>query len=204
MEVEKIRDSRYEILIIINIVFGLVILFLLYTNITIKERYAQANFQTQTVAEDGASSTSSDTIPKNLEKPVIINGDFEQGGPGWKYQLTTQKEDNGNHYVINNYNWNITQDLQLIPNENYELIAYIKKGNATKPARIAFAFYDVNGTRLNTYYNIEYVPKGNDWEEIIPHIINIPNNAALSKIYLLTDDVNGFHCFDNIRLTRIR
>ncbi|TEB09525.1 hypothetical protein [Pelotomaculum propionicicum] len=202
---KKIRDRRYEILIILNIVFGLVILFLLYTNTTLKERYVRTNFQTQTVAKDGISSDPTDTSQNNLEKPVVINGDFEQGGLGWNNQNAIQCENNGNHYIANGYNWDITQDIQLIPNVNYKLFAYIKKGTATGPARIAFTFHDVNGIRLNTYYNIEYVPKGNGWEEIPPQIIQIPKNTTLSRIYLLTEDgKKGFHCFDNIRLTRMR
>ncbi|WP_027364777.1 hypothetical protein [Desulfotruncus alcoholivorax] len=133
-------------------------------------------------------------------KSYIVNGNFEQGSLGWGNQNAIQKEDDGNHYVINNYNWLIKQDLNLLANKTYEIGATIKRGTATGPARIVITFLDVNGKRLNKYYNINYTNQSEGWEEIPHQSITVPENAAKARIYLLSKDKKGYYCFDNIRI----
>lgn len=144
---------------------------------------------------------SVDDSSSNLEKSLVVNGDFEQGGLGWS-NPAIQKEENENHYVVNNYNWSIKQDLNLLPNTTYEVSAYTKKGTAIAPARFVFTFLNVKGKRLPQYYDLKYQPNGSDWEEIPHQLIVVPDNAAKTRIYLLTGDKKGFHCFDNIKIIK--
>lgn len=178
-------------LIIINIIFGFTILFLLYSSINIKKQVNPAN---QELSHESLNSNI-------LEENVIINGDFEQGGLGWNNDYALREEEDGNHYIINNHSWLIKQDMDLLPGDTYKVRALTKKGTAVGPARIAFAFFDGNSKKLPEYYNIQYMHQGSEWEEI-NKVISIPSNAAKTRIYLLTDDEKGFHCFDNIRITR--
>ncbi len=195
-EGEKIKDNKYLILILINIIFGFIILFLLYSNINFNK---QEDSATQQLSQQSGLEDSNINI---LGKNVITNGDFEQGGLGWNNDYALREEANGNHYIINNYSWLIRQDMNTLPGTAYKVQVLTKKGSAAGPARIAFLFFDGDGTKLPEYYNIEYMHQSNDWEEI-NKIISIPSNASKTRIYLLTNDENSFHCFDNIRITHV-
>jgi len=193
--VRKIKENRYALLIILNAIFGITILFLLYSNFSIKKQFA-LNTQTtspQTLAKEKLTNN-------DLLTSFIVNGNFEQGVLGWNNQNAIQKETNGNHYVINNYNWLIKQDLNLLANKTYEISASIKRGTATGPARIVLTFLDVNGKRLNKYYDINYTYQGDNWENIPHQLITVPENTSKSRIYLLCKDKKGYYCFDNIRI----
>lgn len=113
-----------------------------------------------------------------------------------------EQEENGNHYIMNNYNYHISQEIDLIPHTTYEISAQTKKGTAQGPARIVFSFYDVNGSRIAQYYDIKHVHQSPDWEQIPNQFITVPDNAASTKIFLLCNDPKGYHCFDNITITR--
>lgn len=135
-------------------------------------------------------------------EPVILNGDFEKGDLGWGNPGAIQKEDNGNHFIINNCSWEVRQEMDLLPHTTYAVSAYTKKGTAQGPARIAFTFLDVNGVKLPQFYDIKYTHIGNGWEKIPQQFIMVPKNAATAWIYLLSEDPKGYHCFDNVMVTR--
>lgn len=185
------------ILIIINVIFGFIILSLLYANINIKKHIAVDNQNNTPDTEISTSDNSS-----SFEQSLVVNSDFEQGGIGWNNTYAIQKEDDGNHYIINNYNWLIRQELNLFPNTTYKISAYTKKGTAKGPARMVLSFIDVNGNKLPQYYDMEYLHEGFDWEEIPPKLIVVPDKAAKTRIYLLSNDNKGFHCFDDIMITK--
>ncbi|WP_092472217.1 hypothetical protein [Desulfotruncus arcticus] len=192
---KKIKDNRYALLIMVNVVFGIAILFLLYANFSIKQQ-SPSNASTAAPQSPANDSSTSDDLLTSL----IVNGNFEQGALGWSNPKAIQKEANGNHYIINNYNWLIKQDLNLLVNKTYEISASIKRGTATGPARIVITFLDVNGKRLNKYYDINYTNQGAGWEEIPNQLITVPENTSKARIYLLCKDKKGYYCFDNIRL----
>jgi len=133
---------------------------------------------------------------------VILNGDFEKGSLGWRNPEAIQKEDNGNHYIINNCSWEVCQEMNLLPHTTYAVSANTKKGTAQGPARIAFSFLDINGVKLPQFYDIKYTHTGGGWEKIPRQFIMVPKNAATAWIYLLSEDPKGYHCFDNITVTR--
>jgi len=135
-------------------------------------------------------------------EPAILNGDFEKGDLGWGNPGAIQQEDNGNHYIINNSSWGVRQEMNLLPHTTYAVSAYTKKGTAQGPARIAFAFLDVNGAKLPQFYDIKYTHIGNDWEKIPQQFIMVPKNDATAWIYLLSEDPKGYHYFDNVLVTR--
>lgn len=190
----KIKNSKYKYLLILNVISGFIILTLLYTNINTPNPIDQTNLQHQQVLP---KNTYTDTV----EKLFILNGNFEEEALGWNNQSEVKKENSGNHYITNNHSWLINQDLNLLPNTTYKVNAQIKKGTAEGAARIAFTFYDINDEKLPLYYNITYVPESTAWEKIPQYSIRIPENTAITRLYLLTDDDNGFHCFDNISIT---
>lgn len=169
---------------------------MLYNNLGIGKQNARTD-------PNQASSGDKDLKTIIFDKPAILNGDFEQGELGWGNQYAIQTEENGNHYIINNYSWRVSQDLDLLPHTTYEVSASTKKGTAKGPARITFTFHDVNGNKLFQSYDIKYMHEGTEWEEIPKQFITIPANAAVSKIYLLTNDPEGYHCFDNINIARV-
>lgn len=188
---KKIRDNKYIILIVVNIIFGLTILYLLYTNLN-NQQTAPANKNVDRVESSSISIT---------KENMIKNGDFEQGGLGWNNIYALREEKDGNHYIINNNNWLIKQDINLLSGAGYNVQASTKKGTAEGPARISLIFFDTKNQKLPEYYDIQHMHQGNDWEEV-NRFISIPANAAKTRIYLLTDDKKGFHCFDNIQITQ--
>lgn len=169
---------------------------MLYTNVSLKDKINSSTQPPPETAENNSPSSND-----RLSDSVILNGDFEQGGLGWNNPYAIQKEENGNHYVINNYNWLIKQDMNLTPGKTYEISADTKKGTATGPARVVITFLDVNGNRLKKYYDILYTHTGTGWEEITHQLITVPENAVKTRVYLLSKDEKGYHCFDNIILT---
>lgn len=191
-EVKKIKN-RLIVATALSIIFALVIIFLLYNNLGPGKQ--DRNSQTSTSGQDSKATI--------FDQPAILNGDFEQGDLGWGNQYAIQTEENGNHYIINNYSWRVSQELDLLPHTTYEVSASTKKGTAAGPARITFTFHDVNGKKLFQSYDIKYLHQGTGWEEIPKQYITIPASAAVSKIYLLTSDPEGYHCFDNIVITRV-
>jgi len=192
-------NNRVILAVILTAVFALLAVFLLYDN------FKPGTITKQPVAEvsEGNQNEADTTKTMILEKPVVINGDFEQGGLGWNNDYAVEKDDTGNHYIINNNSWEIRQDLDLLPHTTYEICIDTKKGTAEGPARIVFTFHDVNGKKLNQFYDIKYLHKGADWESIPYQFIAIPKEAAISRIYLLSTDPKGYHYFDNINLTRV-
>jgi len=133
---------------------------------------------------------------------VIVNGDFEQGALGWDNSYAVQEEESGNHCIMNNASWEIRQEMNLLPHTTYQINVQTKKGTAEGPARVVFTFHDVNGNMLPQYYDIMHTHAGVGWEDIPQQYIAIPEEAAITKIYLLTSDAKGYHYFDNIKITR--
>lgn len=185
-----------------NVIFIAVVLFFIFTKYTPKSPVAGNDADNQTTVGDISGENGQNNDSTFMEKPVLLNGDFEQGGLGWGNPYAIQEEENGNHYIINNYSWQIKQDMTLLPHTTYEISACTKKGTAEGPARIVFTFLNAKDERLPQHYDIKYVHKGAGWEQIPYQYITVPENAALTRIYLLTKDEKGFHCFDNIQITR--
>ncbi|TYO96452.1 LysM peptidoglycan-binding domain-containing protein [Desulfallas thermosapovorans] len=183
--------------IVLTAIFALVVLYFVYNNLNSQ---TSTNPGAKAAVDAPAGTENPDTV--FLEKPAIINGDFEQGGLGWNNNYAVQKDENGNHYIMNNASWDIRQDMNLLPHTTYQIKAQTKKGTAQGPARIVFTFHDVNGNKLPQYYDIRHTHTGNDWEDIAQQYIAIPEKAAITKIYLLTSDPKGYHYFDNIVVTR--
>jgi len=184
------------LVIVLTAIFALVVLYFVYNKLN-----SQPPTSPVTNPNEAASiAENPDTI--FLEKPAIINGDFEQGALGWNNSYAVQEDENENHYIINNASWDIRQDMNLLPHTTYQINAQTKKGTAEGPARIVFTFHDVNGNKLPQYYDIRHTHVGSDWEDISQQYIAIPDKAAITKIYLLTSDAKGYHYFDNIGITR--
>jgi len=177
------------VVVALTAIFALAVLYFVYNKLDI-----QSNTKT-------TSKTTSE-MAAFLEPPVIINGDFEQGALGWNNSYAVQEEDGGNHCIMNNASWEIKQEMNLLPHTTYQINMQTKRGTAEGPARVVFTFRDVNGNKLPQYYDIRHTHTGTGWEDIPQQYIVIPEKAAVTKMYLLTDDLKGYHYFDNIKITR--
>lgn len=165
---------------------------MLYANLNTNQQVAPVNKNTNRV-----ESSNTSIAKVNMLK----NGDFEQSGLGWNNIYALRKEEDGNKYIINNHNWLIKQDINLPSGAGYNVQASTKRGTAAGPARISIIFFDAKDQKLPDYYDIQHMHQGSAWEKT-SKLITIPTNAAKTRIYLLTDDMEGFHCFDNIQITR--
>ncbi|NLW37072.1 MAG: hypothetical protein GXY90_00690, partial [Peptococcaceae bacterium] len=127
---------------------------------------------------------------------LVINGDFSRDKQGWSAGGSIATEGNGNKYAVNDYNWQLYQDLRLQPG-NYSLQVQTKKGTGSE-ARICVFFIDSKGNRtLNK--DIRYTIKGAGWEEVPEIKFSVPASAATTRIYLLSPDTKTVG-FDNITL----
>jgi len=185
----------------LSIIFALAIMFWLYNNLSAQKQKASEPVNQTTNNDVPGEDNNLNTLL--FEKPAILNGDFEEGQLGWQNPYAIQSEENGNHYILSNYSWRVVQNLDLLPHTTYEICASTKKGTAEGPARIAFTFLDVNDNKLFQNYDIKYTHYGTEWEEIPNQFITIPDNAAVTKIYLLSNDPKGYHLFDNISIRRV-
>jgi hypothetical protein len=141
---------------------------------------------------DGEPEPGDGGQPANL----VTNGDFTQDKQGWSAGGSVAAEGNGNKYAVNNYNWQLYQDLRLQPG-NYTLQAQAKKGTGSE-ARICVFFIDSKGNRTldqDTRYRI----KGAGWEDVPEIKFSVPASAATTRIYLLSPDQSTVG-FDNISL----
>lgn len=129
---------------------------------------------------------------------VLTNGDLEKGMVGWENPYAIEKESSGNHYIINNYSWEVRQELDLMPLSLYKISFDTKKGNALGPARMVVTFFDQAGEQLPGTWDIKYLHQGIEWEEVPPQFMVVPENVAEARIYLLTNDQAGYHYFDNV------
>jgi len=183
----RIRKLKLALVVFISLVFVVALAYLIGIHL------------------DGGSKKNAPKVTKSentVLEAVILNGDFEKGDLGWGNPGAIQKEDSGNHCIINNCSWEVRQEMNLLPHTTYTVSAYTKKGTARGPARIAFNFLDVNGAKLPQFYDIKYTHVGDSWEKIPQQFIMVPKNAATAWIYLLSEDPKGYHCFDNVTVTR--
>lgn len=130
---------------------------------------------------------------------LIINGSFTNGKTGWTgSEVTLKSEANGNQYGFANYGWDFYQDLELAPGE-YKLNAKTLKGTAAADVRMVVMFIDGAGKRT-VAYAINYKHKGTGWEAIPERVINVPQSAVTTRIYLQVNGGSGAHGFDDISL----
>ncbi len=138
------------------------------------------------------------TTPDDDQKPLnlMVNGDFSQDRQGWSAGGSIAAESSGNKYAVNNYNWQLYQDLRLQPGD-YTLHARTKKG-AGKEARICVFFIDSKGNRTLDA-DVRYKINGSGWEDVPEIKFSVPAAAAATRIYLLSPDPNTVG-FDSISL----
>ncbi len=187
----RIRKLKLALVVFISLVFVVALAYLIGIYLD-----GGTEKNASKVAEKAAENKNT------VLEAVILNSDFEKGSLGWRNPEAIQKENNGNHYIINNCSWEVCQEMNLLPHTTYAVSANTKKGTAQGPARIAFSFLDVNGVKLPQFYDIKYTHTGGSWETIPRQFIMVPKNAATAWIYLLSEDPKGYHCFDNITVAR--
>ncbi len=134
----------------------------------------------------------------------LINSNFSFNRIGWVGTLgEIKREENGNRYAVNDYNWGFSQMVSVEPGNSYALSAKTKKGTSTQAARIAAIFYNSRDEQEPVSYLLNYWHRGSGWESIPPQVINAPQDATSVRIYLLALGEHGNHLFDNIRLNEL-
>jgi LysM repeat protein len=144
-------------------------------------------------------------LEANADKQeLLINGDFNLGLYGWTGYASLIKEENGNKFIRNGYNWEVFQPLEVVPEQNYVITAKTRTVNSSAPSRIKIIFYNDEGQRAPEFYNILHVPGTGTWENIT-EVLQIPPGYHLARIYLLSDDSagNGTSDFDNVSFKQV-
>jgi hypothetical protein len=141
----------------------------------------------------------------NSSPEKLANGSFEYDS-GWSGLAGRIKTDaQGNRYLTCGYHWEVSQTFPLLPGTKYEFNAATKKGTATGPARFVLIFFDQQGKKLASAYNISYQHQGTDWENIPTETIEVPDGVSSARLYILSDHAySGTHYFDNLSLTEIK
>ncbi|GAW91342.1 carbohydrate binding domain-containing protein [Calderihabitans maritimus] len=154
-------------------------------------------------AQDPAGNQGkADGTIKVVEPNLIVNGDFSHDRTGWVGSYgTIEQEAGGNKYLANSYNFGFSQWVNVEPGTEYILSAKIRKGDATKPAKILVLFYNESGKSGAKAFT--YEPAGNDWEQV-EYTISVPNDVIKIRIYLMTSGGSGNHHFDDVNLKPVR
>jgi len=152
---------------------------------------------TEPVVEDAI------TVALNAAPERLKNNGFDHNF-GWSATALdkVKKSPEGNNYLVNGYNWDAYQSASIIPEKSYKFQARTRKGDAQGPARFVIIFLDKQLQKLPSTQNISYQHQGTDWEQIPETVITAPENAEKVVVYLLSNDPNGRHHFDDIYFTQ--
>jgi len=144
-------------------------------------------------------------ITYNTSPERVANGNFDSDS-GWSgLENRIKAADDGNKYLICGYHWEVSQIVSLTPGKEYQLNAATKKGTASGPARFVLVFFDDNGQKLTSAYNLSYQHQGNEWENIPAETINVPEGVSKARLYILSDfSYTGYHCYDNLSLSEVK
>jgi hypothetical protein len=131
---------------------------------------------------------------------LVINGNFSQGRTGWSAGGSQASESNGNSFMLNDYNWQLYQDIRLSPG-SYKINASVKKGTGTS-ARVVVFFLDSQGNRTLDK-DIKHNITGSNWEAIKETTFTVPASAAATRIYLVSAIQGTTVGFDNISVQSV-
>ncbi|HEX3033490.1 MAG TPA: LysM domain-containing protein [Bacillota bacterium] len=169
----------------------------------------------QVINQAGNPVTSQDGLvvtPPQQTPPAAPAQSQEQSGlvaspgfnveQGWVNYRLKVREQAGNYFASNRFNWSFYQELSLEPNTNYTLDAKVRQ-RASGQARICIQFY-VNGQsvpepQMLNYYH-EFTGKG--WEAIPTQNFCTPENLTKAVIYLMSTST-GTQDFDDIYINAV-